>query len=491
MSLTGTLPTAPDLNPARRGWVLFGIVAAEILLLCAPGLWWLYVGASVLALLALSGLLLSVLRDRAEGVLLAWVLVFPLGYYYASFPKVEPLFTLDRFFIFALLVAAVLSSKDGVIPVPRDLRKAAVYWFVFVTFAALTIPGVKLPLPAARVLLEAFIFPPILAWFVLRYFDVVKNLRLMHVFTCVMATYVAGVGMAEVVLQRDLMALPSSSVVLAGGDPTEQFLVRPNGPFTNTSSLALIGLVSFFFIVFLKKALPENLPLWERILHRIGITAALTAAMLPLFRSVLASLIVILLVDAYYQRGTRRLLRIAAVFSLLSVALALYLALPVVFEERSGSANLYGRIAEQKQVLLMVMDHPLIGVGFTNFLDAAQHGRYVTSYKGVVSVDTQHNNLSAVLSETGLIGFVPFVISQILFVACFWRLRHKKSGRSELVWRSFLFIFMVYWVNGMSLSSGYSADLNLWYMFVLAVLYKFGMTAPTGRGPHLDSVAHA
>jgi O-antigen ligase len=124
------------------------------------------------------------------------------------------------------------------------------------------------------------------------------------------------------------------------------------------------------------------------------------------------------------------------------------------------------------------MDHPLIGVGFTDFAEAIRHGHYVTSFEGVPAVDIQHNNLSAVLSETGLIGFIPFVTSQALFVACFWRLRRTHPDRAPLVWKSFLFIFLGYWINGMSLLSGYYADLNLWYMFALAVLYKFAESTP-------------
>jgi hypothetical protein len=470
-----TLP-ATNLGPQRRGWLLSVIIATEILFLCIPGMWWVYAGLSVLAVFVLFRMILSVLQERATSVLLAWVLVFPLGYYYATFPRNEALFTLDRLLIFALMVAACLSYQEDTFAIPRDLRHTAMCWFVFVMFAALTIPRVKLPLSASRVLLEAFVFPAILGWFVLRYFDVTKNMRVLHIFTCVMVTYSAGVGLAEIVLQRDLLALPSSGVYLAGNDPTTGFLVRPNGPFTTISSFAQVGLVSLFFIGFLKKALAEKMPPWQRVLHRIGVTAAFAAAVMPLFRSVLMAIVVILLVDAYYQRGVRRWVRVGALFGLLSIGLALYSALPVIFEERAGSGNLYGRIAELKQVILVVMDYPMTGVGFTNFVDAAQHSRYVTSYQGVLSVDAQHNNLSAIISETGLTGFVPYVISQILFVACFWRLRQTRSGSSELVWKSFLFIFLAYWINGMSLSSGYSADLNLWYMFVLMVIYKFAQT---------------
>ena len=75
-------------------------------------------------------------------------------------------------------------------------------------------------------------------------------------------------------------------------------------------------------------------------------------------------------------------------------------------------------------------------------------------------------------------GFLPFVASQVLFVSAFWKLRQVDSRDSKLVWKMFLFLFLVYWINGMALTIAYFEDLNLWYMFVMAALYKFAITRP-------------
>jgi hypothetical protein len=45
-----------------------------------------------------------------------------------------------------------------------------------------------------------------------------------------------------------------------------------------------------------------------------------------------------------------------------------------------------------------------------------------------------------------------------------------------VVWKYFLYIFLSYWVSGLSLTSGHYGDLNLWYLLTLAVLYKYGVT---------------
>jgi hypothetical protein len=478
MSIAHPLPELPPLISRSRGQLLCGIVAAEVLVLCIPWIWWGYAVVGTAVFLASLGLLLSVVRNRATGVILGWVLMFPLGYYYASFPKEESLVTSDRIFIGILLVAACWAGSGTTEQIPADLRKSAKYWGGFVLVAALTIPRVKLPLSALRILVEAFVFPGLLAWYVVRYFDVRKNLPRLHLVASVMAIYVAVVGAAEVVLQRDLMALPSSSIILAGEDPTAQFWLRPNGPFTSTNSFALIGWVSFFFLLFLRKAMAEEMPVWQMGVHRLAVACALLTSFMPLFRSVITSVVVVLAVDAYYTRGLRRLIRVGAISSFLLLALVLRLALPAVFEDRSSSANFEGRIATQLQVLKVFLDNPLTGVGLTNYAEAARNGRYASVYQDVEAVDAEHNNLSAVLAETGIVGFLFYLISQVLLVTAFRRVSRPRTQESMLVWKAFLFIFLAYWINGMSVISGFYSDLNLWYLFALAVVYKFALTQP-------------
>jgi O-antigen ligase len=293
-----------------------------------------------------------------------------------------------------------------------------------------------------------------------------------------MATYIAGIGAMEVILQRDLMALPDAQVFYAGDRSDEvEILVRPNGPFGTISSFALIGVVCFFFLLFLKKAKGE-LPAWERFLHRVGVGAALMVTLMPLLRSVVGSLAVILLVDAWFQTGWRRLSRGVLIASFGVVFLLMRLLLPAVFEERSSGENLYGRFAQQVQTFRMFADHPMGGVGLNNFHDAAlASGRYEAYFGDTESVDYPHNNLGAVLAETGLSGFVPFLSAQILLFLAFSRsLRARKDGADA--WKYCLFLFLAYWINGMSLQSCYFSDLNLIFVFVLMVLYKYSVTQP-------------
>ncbi len=474
-----SLNVSPIPTPTTRTVALCGILAAEAAVLLLPGKWWGIAGLLFLALAVLLGLLVVVLRGSGESVILGWILMFPLGYYYLSFPREGALFTLDRFVIGTLLASVCFAFRRDILRVPRTLRKSGVYWAWFLLFAALAASRAKTPLSSLRIWLEAFLFPALLAWYILRYFDVRRFLPTLHALTCVMAIYVTAIGFAEVILLRDLLPLPGGGFTVAGDsvDLTATLLPRPNGPFATNNSFAMVGMVSLFFLLFLRKALAEQMSTWQKILHGVGVSAALLEALLPLFKSVLVSLAAVVLIDVFYQHSWRRMLRLGAIVLMGVIFLSLQMVFPSVFEERTGAGTLQARIAQQKQTLALFIDHPINGVGLSNFTDALQNSKYITYYDDAEALGSAHNNLGAVLAETGLTGFLPFVASQVCIVGAFWTLGRARSGDSKLVWRTFLFLFLGYWINGMALTTAYYADLNLWYMFVLAVLYKFAITS--------------
>jgi hypothetical protein len=481
---------SPIANPFRAGHarsVALGvIVTIELLSLFVPASWWGIAAIALVALAATFALLTAVLAGRGDFLIIGWVLIFPLGYYFVSFPREHPIITLDRVFLGVLLVTSCFADYRGRAETPRPLRRSALYWALFVVFTAVSVLRAELPLNSLRIWLEAFVFPALLAWYVVRHFEVRRHLSKLHVITCLMVIYLAGIGLAEVVLQRDLLELPSSAVIVAGDyaadsdDPAAQILVRPNGPFGTVNSYAMVGAVGLIFLLFLKQALGDRMPAWQRYLHGLGVSSALTVALIPLFKSVLISLVIVFFVDAWYQRGAARALRLGTVISLGLGVLVLQLAFPVVFEERADPVTFYSRIAQQRQTVMLFMSHPINGVGLGNFNSAAQKSQSVY-YESGIALDYPHNNLGAILADTGLTGFLPFVASQILFVSAFWKLRRAHSPDSNLAWKMFLFVFLVYWINGMALSLVYFEDLNLWYMFVMAVLYKFAISGPEIR----------
>jgi O-antigen ligase len=287
-----------------------------------------------------------------------------------------------------------------------------------------------------------------------------------------MVMYVAAIGAAEMALGTALMPLPGAGLYFAGS------LLRPNGPFPSNGSFALIGLISLFFLLFLRRAIGMRMSWRQRLLHTAGVTSALAMALMPLFRSVGITLLLILLLDTYFNRNVGNLLARLALLGFAVAALVIVSAkVPDVYLDRSDSGNLYGRIAEQKQTFQLFKMHPFTGAGINNFYNAVEgHFQFVGVYKGAESVDWPHNNLGAILAETGLTGFVPYITAQVLLILAFRRLRGLGTQQARTAWIFFLYLFLSYWVTGLSLTTGYSSELNLWYLFVLMVLYKHAIT---------------
>ncbi len=456
----------------------------EALLLTLPWLWWVVAAAVVLLLAVVLGVLLTILRGDGDYVLLGWVLIFPLGYHFLIFPQDQAIITADRIVVALLIVAGCFARAERNPPAAPLLYKSGTCWALFLLSAAVMIPTVKAPLSSLHLFFDALVLPALLAWYVLRHFDVRKHIPLLHALTCVMNLYVAAIAMAEVVLQRDLLPVTGGGMYFAGDymGAGEQILIRPNGPFSVDHSLAMVGLISLFLLIFLRKAMGETIPTWQKLLHRFGLAAALVSTSLPLFRSVFIAVIAAVLIDAVYQHGKRRMARVGFLLLFAFAFLLLKLSLPEVAEERTDPEHIYGRIAENQQALALFADHPITGIGLDNFGEAAQNSKYVTYYQGYESVDSPHSNLGAVLAETGILGFLPFAASQVFLFLAFWKVTRVPSKTSTLVWKTFLFVFVGWWINGLALTVMYAGDANILYLFVLAVLYKFALTRQTQFG---------
>src|SRR5262249_17047844 len=153
--------------------------------------------------------------------------------------------------------------------------------------------------------------------------------------------------------------------------------------------------------------------------------------------------------------------------------------------DRSSTENIFGRVAQFQQSLRVFSEHPVLGVGFYNFHSyVLGEPRYVATYEGVSSLDWPHDNLAQVLTETGLLGFVPYVLVQVFLLMAIWQLRRFNSS-GYLAWKYLLYLFLTYWITGLTESSGYS-PLNLWYAFAIAVICRYVLTEHSAEEPSED-----
>jgi O-antigen ligase len=470
-----SIPVEQRTFSLETGLLLVGAIAvASCILVPEAGL--VVVGGCVaLWFLALAG---EAFRGSIDGILLWWAAALPLGPYFLSFPREHSIVTLDRVAIFLAFAGLYFAKRGTLADVPKSLRRAGLAWLAFIAVAAVTLGKSPNVLNTAHVLLDGLLLPLLLGWCVIARFDVRRRLPALHSAVCISSIICAAVAAAEVVTGQDLLPIGGSVMFYAGGIP------RPNGPFESNDALALMGAVSFFFLLFLRATLGPRLSTGRRILHSVGLAAALGMALMPMFRSVVITLFLALIIDTFWERGTtRRAWRFALILACVGlIFLAPLLAPKSMVEERSSSENVYGRVAQFEQSLRVFLDNPVLGVGFWNFHEfVVGESRYRASYMGVSSLDWPHNNLIEVLTETGLIGFVPHVMTHVLLLMAMWRLR-QLSNSGRLVWKYYVFLFLSYWITGLTESSGYS-PLNLGYVLAVTVSYKYALTEPDSIQP--------
>jgi len=200
------------------------------------------------ALVAVVYVLWRVFVGSAELVFLVWVLIFPLGYYFLSYPSEHSIVTLDRVVVALLAMAIVFTPPLKVTPAPLPLRKTAVAWLAYVVAVVVSMIGAPVMLFKVKLVIDALLLPAFLGWWVIRSFEVRRNLRALHTLTSLMIIYTAGIGIAEVVLGEDLLKLPGGGLYLIGA--AGHLWVRPNGPFGADLTLGLVGLIALVFLVF-------------------------------------------------------------------------------------------------------------------------------------------------------------------------------------------------------------------------------------------------
>jgi O-antigen ligase len=461
----------PSLSPSLKQPTHFFRWVALVLLVMFIGnmlglswtLW--FVGAAGLA--ACIGLLFlvdEVLCGKTEPLLLIWVAVFPLGYYFLSFPRADAIVSFDRVVVLLLGIACLLRPMNHGAAIAPEIRMAGGAWLLFLLAAMLSLVHVSNPIGGVKFLLDVFGLPAIIGYVVLTEMEPRRWIPVLHFAVCLFCIYSVLIGFAEVILDTDLLAMPGD--IFYTSAESQVLIPRVNGPFTTNNSFALIGLIACVFICFLWRLIPRK-PLWLKLFHAAGVAASASMAILPLYRSVFLTMGAILLIDAFiYQRRLKpRLMRLSLIALFVVAAVTVEIYLPEAFEARTNSGNIYQRIAQQEQTLGIFMANPLTGMGLGNFLKYAATSAVGSSFASYDPANAAHNNFGQILAETGILGAVPYLLSQVLLV---WAAR--KLLRKTFAWKYSLYIFLTYWINGMALSSGYYQDLNIFFILTIATL---------------------
>jgi O-antigen ligase len=141
-----------------------------------------------------------------------------------------------------------------------------------------------------------------------------------------------------------------------------------------------------------------------------------------------------------------------------------------LYDDRvSNLDNAYQRVAQHLETLQVVREYPLFGVGFGLYHDvASQNPRYMVKWKGIESMNFPHNVLMTVLSEEGIVGLLFYVLSQVFLFRAMWKIRRAfPAGRL-----AFLYCFLIYVLTGLDFAIVCFADINLFYMLIVAAIYQ-------------------
>jgi hypothetical protein len=448
---------------------------------------------AALALIAL--IAYSISKGDCDRILVGWVLLYPLGYYLLSYPRDRPVIQFDRILILVLVVCMMVTPNGRVWSIPEQFKRVAIAWGLFLAATAISFLKTANILTVGRLIVDSLLLPALLGWYIVRQFRLDRHARPLHLAICVVSIYSACIGAMEVIQQTDLLAFPSSGDYFAyePTDPTGFVFLRANGPFLSNNTFAIVGLISFFLLAFLWTLIRDDSGPGWRALHIVGSSAAMLQALLPLFRSILMTLVAIVVIDVFWTSGFRRMIRLVALGMIPVVVILFSVLAPGAFQDRSSSSNIYGRLSQDRQTWKIFIDHPVFGVGLFNFLPVAERtARYqVDSFGSDPPLNFPHNNLGWVAAETGLVGTIPFLLSQILLITAFRSLA-KHGERGAKAWRFFIFVFLSYWISGFTETGASYGELNMWFVFAVAVLYRYGYgESPVFTAPSLASTVRA
>ena len=455
------------MRPMYWALVLLSLVALCIVLPMTPT----RIGVGVIAgWIVTIWVAISFLRGQFHYVVPVWVAFYPYCYYFFMFPKEHPIFTVDRAFILLLVIEMLILSRQKLAapPLTRDVRISAYFWglFLLVCFLSLILHAPADALAFHRMLVEGMLMPAMLGLYAMRYFPLVKDLQKLHLCTCILGFGLCVTGLIELTTDIDLFPWNISEPMF-----TDTHLRRADGPFEQQIVLSMVAILAFFFIIFLRRLMPLSISPWRALLHKIGWLSSLGAALIPLNRGLVFALVPIAIIDSCSSHRLISRRTWAAFFGIvLLAAVAARLMDPRLYDDRVARPdNVYQRLAQHRETLKVVREYPLFGVGFNLYHDvASRNPQYMAKWKGIESMNFTHNVLMTVLSEEGLVGLIFYVSAQAFLVRAMWRIRKSYPPG----WLAFLYCFLVYVLIGLDYGTVYFSDINLFYLFVLGVLFQ-------------------
>lgn len=463
---------------ASKGLRSFGIGVAAVLLSVFVGRATFY-GAVYqekryqLLLAAVAGFAVFLIFSRLGArTLLVWVPLSGLAYAFVRFPRISPVVTFDRIWIFGLL--AIVLSATPVRPSrpSQHLRNALIVMVAVFGVQAVMSDGFSSGTLSPWV--DAFVLPLIV--FVAASKVATSEQRMSQIGG---ALVLAGLGLSLLGIAERIGGFELATRV--GGVPRYDahiHAIRISGPYADPEPYAVVVMVCLAATLY-----------WTQLHKRYflgSIIAVLECAAIALtfFRAAwIATLLVIVIALAWRPKQHARAIGLIALLSAIGLFAYIGLERSSVFTTRiHNTQNIYTRFGAYHEAFRLFRESPLTGVGVGQYHDVVQTTFPSYFFHGVQAVSYAHSSFLSVLAEQGVIGFIPFLI---VIIVC-WQLiqafrRRAKSHSDVLFAASLLGVALAYLVMSLTLTMlpyGMSNEF---------VALLFGMAA--GRLNTLDSEA--
>jgi hypothetical protein len=456
-----------------------------------------------------------------ENLLLAWFLLSPVAAFFLRFPLDKSVITFDRALAFTLVLLLFAKHWQTIAQAQSERRatgyglrtfvatKFEIAWLVLSVVALLNALVLSTNVSyAVKIAIDSF-FLPLVLFHVARYQMRLRGRQNILLMAAIgLALFLFATGVYEFLTGANLFAYKGSTLIREGE-------LRVNGPFASDSSYAIICLLLTLFLRLLPSLLNIKFDKSGRFVYACALVASAIATLLPLFRTVAVTLVLCWLAIEYFIHTKRPLKapekdRLAALeagatteVSILAlpagssgnrlrririyatIALLLFMSF-AAWTEISGSylirrlaspRNLYGRLATWQTAARIAMENPVAGVGLTNYSEYFdvifsdwQH-QEVDWIGDIRAVETPHSNFLWIAAELGLSGFAPYLLActflLLMGLGALWRAR---SRQQVIASGGFLAVLAAYTISGLTLQSGFYADLNLYFFFMLGLL---------------------
>ena len=426
-----------------------------------------------------------------EGLLILWFVASPVASFYLRFPVDKSLVTFNRGVIALAVLLVIAKAWMNRAEAGKPLRPALtatkfeISWAAVAAMALVNATFLANDFPyALKLAVDTFALPLIIFHLARYHFDARGRGSALLMAAAALAWCLFATGAFEFLIGTNLFQYKGSELIREGER-------RVNGPFIADSSFAIICLFVFVWLQAAPALFRLRMDRAARFFTAGALFAAAVAVFLPMFRSAVIALVVCWLIvylaarrkatESAIHRVTksRPALSVRALLmALVMIAVVGIAAVALLSSNKrlTDPRNLIGRLVTWQSAVEIAADHPLLGVGLSNYQWAFdQHyfwsDREADELLETAAADSPHSNLLWVAAEMGVVAFLFYVVANAYLLLLGWRAyRRATSRRARVAAAAFVAMFVAYWLPGLTLASGYYSDTNLYFFFLLGLL---------------------